>query len=196
MTKSLSLSHKNPSATSVVRMSFSSSQFNNMIKCNATSSSIFGPTRYKLWALIIILILAFWSMFTGSVTLNWSTAATTLTDDFYYPLHSDLDILEVEDREKLVRRMWDVYTHSKTIKFPRFWQRAFEAAYEDLTSDVSSIRNTAILEIAKMSMFSLNLIFESLPKATTASETDRVIGKETGPGKLQKSRQGLLDVRG
>lgn len=83
------------------------------------------------------------------------------------------ELQEVEDREKMVRRMWDVYTHSKTIKLPRFWQRAFEAAYEDLTSDVSSIRNTAILEIAKMSMFSLNVIFKSLPRATTASETDR-----------------------
>lgn len=80
---------------------------------------------------------------------------------------------EVEDREKMVRRMWDVYTQSKKIKLPRFWQRAFEAAYEDLTSDVSSIRNTAILEIAKMSMFSLNVLFESLPRATTASKTDR-----------------------
>lgn len=80
---------------------------------------------------------------------------------------------EVEDREKLVRRMWDVYTHSKTIKLPRFWQRGFEAAYEEMTSDVSSVRNTAILEIAKMSMFSLNVVFESLPGATTASETDR-----------------------
>ncbi|KAK1405701.1 putative polyol transporter 6 [Heracleum sosnowskyi] len=190
--------YKNPSVTSLVLKGESSSasfstHHNNMIKCHAASSSIFGPTRNKLLALILILILAFWSMFTGSLTLNLSTAATN--DFIDYPLHTDLDILEVEAREKMVRHMWDVYTHSKTIKLPTFWQRAFEAAYEDLISDVSSVRNIAVLEIAKMSMVSLNIIFESLPQPTAASETDRRTAKETGPSKLQKSRRRLLHVR-
>lgn len=191
--------YKKASVTSLVltRESSSSSSCSshyNHIKCNTTpSSSVFGRTRYyKFWALILILLLAFWSMFTGSVNLNWSTAARTVADGFDYPLHSDLDILEVEEREKMVRHMWDVYTHSMTIKLPKFWQLAFQAAYEDLTSDVSSVQNAAVLEIAKMSMFSLDLVLESLPQSTIASETDRTPGKETGPSKLQKSRRRLL----
>lgn len=73
----------------------------------------------------------------------------------------------------MVRHMWDVYTHSKTIRLPKFWQRAFEAAYEDLSSDVPSVRNAAVSEIAKMSLLSLDLILESLAQSTTASDTDR-----------------------
>lgn len=76
---------------------------------------------------------------------------------------------EVEERVKMVRRMWNVYTHSNTIKLPRFWQRAFQAAYEDLTSHVSSLRNNALLEIAQMSMFSL----QSLPQPALPLETQR-----------------------
>ncbi|KAF8406931.1 hypothetical protein HHK36_006052 [Tetracentron sinense] len=48
--------------------------------------------------------------------------------------------------------MWDVYTHSRQIRSPRFWQEAREAAYEDLASDAHGIKETAISEIAKMSM--------------------------------------------
>ncbi|KAM7521114.1 hypothetical protein LguiB_020076 [Lonicera macranthoides] len=123
---------------------------------------LFGRGRYKLWALAAIILLAFWSMLTGSVTLNWSSAAASalnpLSDHFDdSPLHNDLDILEVEDREKVVRQMWDVYSHSRSIQLPRFWQDAFEAAYEDLTSDLPSARNHAVSEIAKMSLLSLSL---------------------------------------
>ncbi|KAK1391412.1 Lanosterol synthase [Heracleum sosnowskyi] len=188
--------YKKPSATSLILKressgSCSSDNCNN-ISCNNTSnSSVFGKTRYKLWALVVIVVLAFWSMFTGSVTLNWSSAGA-LADDFGSPLHSDLDILEVEEREKVVRHMWDVYTHSKTVHLPKFWQRAFEAAYEDLISDVPSVRNAAVSEIAKMSLLSLDLILESLTQSTTASDTDRTPVKETRSSKLQKSRRRLL----
>lgn len=151
---------------------------------------LFGRGRYKLWALAAIILLAFWSMLTGSVTLKWSSSAAStlnpLSDHFDdSPLHNDLDILviplstliyicfrspiltklidwylgrkEVEDREKVVRQMWDVYSHSRSIQLPRFWQEAFEAAYEDLTSDLPSVRNHAVSEIAKMSLLSLSL---------------------------------------
>lgn len=73
----------------------------------------------------------------------------------------------------MVRHMWDVYTHSKIVRLPKFWQRAFESAYEDLISDVPSVRNAAVSEIAKMSLLSLDLILESLTQSTTASDTDR-----------------------
>lgn len=53
--------------------------------------------------------------------------------------------------------MWDVYTHSRRIRLPRFWQEAFEAAYEELTSDVPGVRESAVSEIAKMSMGSIDL---------------------------------------
>lgn len=115
---------------------------------------LFGRGRYKFWALAAILVLAFWSLLTGSVTLNCSTRnLNPLLDHFGSPFHNDLDVLEVEEREKVVRRMWDVYTHSSTIQLPRFWQEAFQAAYQDLTSEIAPVRNVAVLEIAKMSMF-------------------------------------------
>ena len=63
----------------------------------------------------------------------------------------------MEDREKAVKHMWDLYTNSRRIRLPRFWQEAFEAAYEDLTSDVPEVREAAISEIAKMSMRSIDL---------------------------------------
>lgn len=63
----------------------------------------------------------------------------------------------MEDREKVVKHMWDVYTNSRRIRLPRFWQEAFEAAYEDLTSDVPGVREAAITEIAKMSVRSVDL---------------------------------------
>nr|POE80339.1 hypothetical protein CFP56_14102 [Quercus suber] len=41
-------------------------------KKETSDSSFFGKGRYKFWALVAILLLAFWSMFTGTVTLRWS----------------------------------------------------------------------------------------------------------------------------
>jgi hypothetical protein len=63
----------------------------------------------------------------------------------------------MEEREKVVRHMWDVYTNSRRIRLPRFWEEAFEAAYEDLTSDVPGVREAAVTEIAKMSVRSVDL---------------------------------------
>ncbi|KAF6149762.1 hypothetical protein GIB67_017495 [Kingdonia uniflora] len=119
---------------------------------------LFGKGRYKFWALAAILLLAFWSMLTGTVTLKWSAGnLNRISDDIDSPIHDDLDVLEIEEREKVVKHMWDVYTHSRRIKLPRFWQEAFEAAYEELASDVQGVRDTAVSEIAKMSMRSLDL---------------------------------------
>ncbi|XP_018826704.1 uncharacterized protein LOC108995571 [Juglans regia] len=126
----------------------------------AAASGFFGKSRpYKFWALAAILLLAFWSMFTGSVTLKWSTGDLTrfagdTTDSL---IHDDLDILEVEERQKVVRHMWDVYTQSKSIRLPKFWQEAFEAAYELLVSETPGVRDAALTEIAKMSMSSISL---------------------------------------
>ena len=62
----------------------------------------------------------------------------------------------MEEREKVVKHMWDVYTNNRRIRLPRFWQEAFEAAYEELTSDVPGVREAAITEIAKMSVRSVD----------------------------------------
>ena len=68
-----------------------------------------------------------------------------------------LGLQEMEEREKVVKYMWDVYTNSRRLRLPRFWQQAFEAAYEDMTSDVPGVHEAAITEIAKMSANSIHL---------------------------------------
>ncbi|MBA0859430.1 hypothetical protein Goshw_006796 [Gossypium schwendimanii] len=128
------------------------------VKKESSDSSLFGKGRYKFWALAAILLLAFWSMFTGTVTLRWSAGnLNRFLDDFDSHIHGDLDVLEMEEREKVVKHMWDVYTNSRRIRLPRFWQEAFEAAYEELTSDVPGVREDAVSEIAKMSIRSVDL---------------------------------------
>ncbi|ONK74486.1 uncharacterized protein A4U43_C03F6770 [Asparagus officinalis] len=122
------------------------------------TSKLFGKGRYKLYALIAILLLACWSMLTGTVTLK-SSAAT----DTDAAIRSDLDVLEVEEREKVVRKMWEVYSHNRQIQLPRFWREAFEAAYEELADEDSKIREDTISEIARMSMQRL-LDLESYPR--------------------------------
>ncbi|CAI9116726.1 OLC1v1017955C1 [Oldenlandia corymbosa var. corymbosa] len=135
---------------------------------SSSEAGLFGGRgKYKFWALAAILLLAFWSMFTGSVTLKWSAGHLTHgSDDLDSPMHRDLDILEVEEREKLVRHMWEVYTQSKNARLPLFWREAFEAAYEDLTSGDTNIRNNAISEIAKMSLVRSALKHEPEPTTT------------------------------
>lgn len=121
-------------------------------------SRIFGKGRYKFYALAAIILLAFWSMLTGTVTLRFSAGNLNhFSDDIASPIRDDFDILEIEEREKVVKHMWDVYTNSRRVKLPRFWQEAFVAAYEDLTSDVVEVREAAIVEIAKMSFHSIDL---------------------------------------
>lgn len=68
----------------------------------------------------------------------------------------------MEEREKVVNQMWDVYVNSRGIRLPRFWQEAFEAAYEVLTSDKPGVREAAITEIAKMSVRSIDFDSHSL----------------------------------
>ncbi|XP_062097721.1 uncharacterized protein LOC133803635 [Humulus lupulus] len=118
----------------------------------------FGKSSYKFWVIAALLLLAFWSMFTGSVTLKWSAGnLSRIYDNFNSPTYDDLDILEVEERVKVVRHMWDLYTQSRRTRLPRFWQEAFEAAYENLVSDVPGVRDSAFTEIAKISILTNNL---------------------------------------
>ncbi|XP_057722591.1 uncharacterized protein LOC130936521 [Arachis stenosperma] len=132
---------------------------NNNNNNNHNNNSNKGNYNYKFWVLAAIIVLALWSMFTGSVTLKWSASnLTRFSHDLDHSITlQDLDVLEVEEREKVVRRMWEVYTHSTTVKVPRFWSDAFHAAYEHLVSDVPTIRDAAISEIAKMSIQFLSL---------------------------------------
>uniref|UniRef100_A0A251SGT8 Uncharacterized protein n=1 Tax=Helianthus annuus TaxID=4232 RepID=A0A251SGT8_HELAN len=65
-------------------------------------------------------------------------------------------LFEIEEREKVVKQMWDVYTNSRRIKLPRFWQEAFVAAYEELTSDEPQVREAAY-RIAKMSLHTIDV---------------------------------------
>ncbi|CAH9094753.1 unnamed protein product [Cuscuta epithymum] len=86
----------------------------------------------------------------------------------------------MEEREKMVKHMWDVYTNGRRIRLPKFWQQAFEAAYEELTSDEPEVRETAISEIAKMSIRSI--YFEAPPLQTLAiqelAKANRVPGND------------------
>ncbi|KAJ6740109.1 hypothetical protein OIU79_000284 [Salix purpurea] len=136
------------------------------LRKETSDSVLFGKGRYKFWALAAILLLAFWSMLTGTVTLRWSAGnLNSLVDDIDTPIRDDLDVLEMEDREKVVKHMWDIYTNSRRIRLPKFWQEAFEAAYEELTSDASDVKEAAIAEIAKMSIRSIDL--DPLPVQST-----------------------------
>ncbi|KAF0921815.1 hypothetical protein E2562_020109 [Oryza meyeriana var. granulata] len=122
----------------------------------------FGKSRYKVWAFAAIALLALWSMSAASVSLRWSSGrfllATSASEDLDAPLHDDLDSLEMEEREKLVGRMWDMYTRTgDEVRLPRFWQEAFEAAYEELAGDDMQVRGAAITEIARMSAHRLEL---------------------------------------
>ncbi|VFQ62392.1 unnamed protein product [Cuscuta campestris] len=119
------------------------------------SDGVFCKGKYwKLWVISAILLLAFWSMFAaGSLTLTLSRISNSSSSASAAAFQDDLDVLEMEEREKVVRQMWDVYTHRRsTVGLPKFWQHAFEAAYEDLTADSAAVRDAAVSEIAKMSL--------------------------------------------
>lgn len=75
---------------------------------------------------------------------------------------------EIEEREKVVRHMWDVYGRSGGVRVPQFWREAFEAAYEILVSDSAAVRNGAISDIAKLS-----LVRSLKPDSTTAQPNRR-----------------------
>ncbi|KAJ0252290.1 Uncharacterized protein HA466_0131020 [Hirschfeldia incana] len=126
----------------------------NPKKDSSSDSVLFGRGRYKFCAFAALMLLAFWSMFTGTVTLRLSTEnLDRLSENIGIPTnHENLDVLEMEERERVVKHMWDVFTNSRRIKLPEFWQKAFGAAYEELISDVPGVRDAAIGEIAKMSV--------------------------------------------
>ncbi|KAG4140275.1 hypothetical protein ERO13_D06G008000v2 [Gossypium hirsutum] len=169
---SISIHHSQQQATALTPLK----------KYSSSTSSIagfFGKNGYKFWVLTAIILLAFWSMFTGSVSLKWSSGnLTSFSYDFDFSIREDLDVLELEEREKVVRKMWDVYTHSTSIRLPRFWLDAFEAAYENLSSDVNGVRDNAISEIAKLSMQSLNLVPPSVQSKISSSQGRKKTNKE------------------
>ncbi|XP_047327770.1 uncharacterized protein LOC124931363 [Impatiens glandulifera] len=153
-----------------------SAHISSISKKDIFDSAGFGKGRYKFWALAAILLLAFWSMLAGTLTLRWSVGNLNRLSDEFDKLNSDdLDVLELEEREKVVRHMWDIYMNSRRIRLPRFWQQAFVAAYEDLTSDDPGVRDSAISEIAKMSLRSLNLDPPPLTRHLSVSKPFREI---------------------
>ncbi|PKA50378.1 hypothetical protein AXF42_Ash013467 [Apostasia shenzhenica] len=158
-------------------------------------SALFGRGRYKFWALAVIILLAFWSMLAGTVTLKWSAGNLNgISGDIDSISRDDLDVLEVEEREKVVRHMWDVYTHSRRIRLPRFWQEAFEAAYEDLASDEADVRDDAVAEIARMSMGIVDL--EPPTRQTKKLETNTVYGDDgDGMTKSKSKISTTVDAR-
>ncbi|CAN6482088.1 unnamed protein product [Victoria cruziana] len=158
--------------------------------------SLFGKNRYKLWAVAAILLLAFWSMFAGTVTLKWSAGnlMRLSSDSFDGPVQDDLDVLEVEERERVVRHMWDVYAHNKRIKLPRFWMEAFEAAYEELDSDAPDVRDAAISEIAKMSFRMLG-VDHATPRRTNSKSDGGKSKKEKSKGKSSAASSGTAKGR-
>ncbi|KAK7409971.1 hypothetical protein VNO78_00420 [Psophocarpus tetragonolobus] len=103
--------------------------------------------KLLLWVLGGIMVVAVWSMLAASVTLKWTATATNNVND-----EEDADVLEVEERKKVVRQMWDAYTHTHSVRLPNFWCQAFQAAYDQLLSDVPALRDAAVSDIAKMSL--------------------------------------------
>ncbi|KAF8112450.1 hypothetical protein N665_0064s0078 [Sinapis alba] len=107
---------------------------------------------YKVWVLVAVLLLALGSMLTGSVSLKGLGLFHSVDGEFGFHVSHDLDVLEIEEREKVVRHMWDVYGRSGGVRVPQFWREAFEAAYELMVSDSAAVRNGAISDIAKLSL--------------------------------------------
>lgn len=64
------------------------------VRKDTSETGLFGKSRYKFWVLAAILLLAFWSMLTGSVTLKWSAGnLARFSDEFDLTNFDDLDIL-------------------------------------------------------------------------------------------------------
>nr|XP_043634568.1 uncharacterized protein LOC122605680 [Erigeron canadensis] len=171
---SITPNNNTPIHTSSSSSSVSISISNNINKKETPDSTIFKKNSYKFYAFSAIILLAFWSIFTGTVTLRLSVGnLNRLSDDIAgggAPVYDDFDVLEIEEREKVVKHMWDVYINSHRMKLPRFWQEAFVAAYEDLASDVVQVREAAISEIAKMSLSSIIGVDPPPVKSTNLQE--------------------------
>ncbi|KAG5054466.1 hypothetical protein JHK85_006976 [Glycine max] len=68
--------------------------------------------------------------FVWEMELRWSATLNSLSNDIDTPIHDDVDVPEMEEKEKVVRHMWDVYTNSHCrVRFSRFWQEVFKDAY-------------------------------------------------------------------
>ena len=78
----------------IIPVSSTTTRTSTTVKKDNSDAGLFAKTRYKFWVLAAILLLAFWSMFTGSVNLKWSAAnLTRFSDDHDSRIHDDLDIL-------------------------------------------------------------------------------------------------------
>lgn len=77
----------------------SSSSSPGLLKKENSSAliTLFGRIRYKFWALAAILLLAFWSLLTGTASLRWSTAGNVnlFDQDYDSPAAADLDVLVI-----------------------------------------------------------------------------------------------------
>lgn len=63
-------------------------------KKESPGSVVFGRSRYKFWALAAMLMLSFWSILTGTVTLRWSAGnLNTVSHDIDIAIHEDLDVI-------------------------------------------------------------------------------------------------------
>ncbi|CAN6306285.1 unnamed protein product, partial [Urochloa humidicola] len=149
----------------------------------SAEAALLGKGRYKVWALAAIAVLALWSMSAASVSLRWSSSGdlAAFSGDLDVPLGEDLDSLEMEEREKLVGRMWEMYTRtSDEVRLPRFWQEAFEAAYEELAGDDKQVRDAAISELARMSAHKLEIeqtVNENEEQNASSNRGGRAMGK-------------------
>ncbi|KAM7272205.1 hypothetical protein ACFE04_026868 [Oxalis oulophora] len=180
--KSLQEFNEDSSSTSISIPKTLTSSTTVVRKHNSFSLSvgfIFGNnTVYKFWILSALLLLDFWYRFAGCVTLKWysstSLAATPFLDDVQFPTYDEIDILELGEREKVVRLMWEVYIerhNNKGIRLPKSWLHAFEAAFEYLVRDVAEVRDTAVSEIAKFSTLSVNL--DPTPQKSTVTHVHK-----------------------
>ncbi|XP_010533258.1 PREDICTED: uncharacterized protein LOC104809062 [Tarenaya hassleriana] len=136
--------------------SSSSAAFFAAMRIRNPVSGVRITTGFKLWLLMAILLLALWSVFTGSVSLKGFFGSCGGGGLCYISGGDDVDTLEVEEREKVVRMMWDVYARGAgrggRVMLPRFWREAFDAAYECLVNDSPEARNAAVSDIAKLSL--------------------------------------------
>ncbi|KAI3464972.1 hypothetical protein Pfo_021635 [Paulownia fortunei] len=177
-----------PQTTPSSSSSTSSAASFSIKKDGSGFEGLFGRGKYKLWALTAITLLALWSMFTGSVTLKWSSVNLKHSSQDLDPsIHGDLDVLDVDEREKMVRQMWNVYKHSSIVRLPSFWRDAFGAAYQDLTSEVPSVQSAALLEIAKMSFRSRD-IYDPPPVESTARLSKEEVRPRIKVGKTRKQK--------
>lgn len=75
---------------------------------SSDASGLFGRGRYKFWALAAILLLAFWSMLTGTVSLRRSAGdLTRFNEDYDSPAIEYLDVLVIYRSPSFV----DIYTY-------------------------------------------------------------------------------------